>query len=107
MQPPDMAVVPPTTGAFSSTSTRAPFTAPASAALSPAAPVPTTTISNAVFVIPAHRIHLPLTVLPVASGTLTYLNSSEQGSKSCGTDRRDEDDHHGRLSSEFGQYPDI
>jgi hypothetical protein len=42
----DMAVVPPSTGDFSSTITLAPSTAAASAAASPAAPEPTTTTST-------------------------------------------------------------
>jgi hypothetical protein len=45
MQPPDIAVVPPSTAAFSSTNTRAPATLAANAALNPAAPVPTTITS--------------------------------------------------------------
>ena len=46
IQPLDIAVVPPTTSAFSMTRTLAPFASAASAALNPAAPVPTTTTSN-------------------------------------------------------------
>ena len=45
MHPPDMAVVPPRTSAFSITNTRAPADLAAKAALRPAAPEPTTTMS--------------------------------------------------------------
>ena len=45
--PPDHAVVPPTRSAFSNTATVAPPSWAAIAAVSPAAPVPSTTTSNA------------------------------------------------------------
>ena len=45
MPAPDQAVVPPTWSAFSKTATGAPSTAAASAAVSPAAPEPSTTTS--------------------------------------------------------------
>ncbi len=44
--PPDTAVVPPTVGAFSNTATEAPAAAAVNAAVSPAAPVPSTTTST-------------------------------------------------------------